>query len=635
MMGSLFSSISGLKNDTTWMNTIGNNISNVSTVGYKAQRVTFKEQISQMLGSASAANFSANIGGINPEQQGLGSVLGSIDTIMTQGAIQTTGNPLDVAISGDGFFAVNQGSARYYTRAGNFYQDNLGNVVTSDGSIVQGWTGGLQRTIAADAGSATDNPALQIRAATYKLDTNDVGKIGNITIPKDMTMTAQATNFIQMVGNLDSMTPLNNYCATDPVALGVATALPSNYSPDEAPSLGNSAVMIGDVNIGSLPGAAAPGTDFYFTTTPGAAGGNAITPDHTATITCYDSLGNPRSITVWFFQHGCDTAVPDANSFRPVWDWYAFDTTYVKGSAVYTGTPGYQNCLGGTNIDYGSAAAVPAVPPNQQTFSPIWFNQDGSLASDGGVWDLNGVAGFGRQVDSWTDPNTNIIHYGPQLTLRELNAAQGIDPDGAISPWKVTLDFGTPNSWDKATGAVAGLLSVNTPVPLLTGNTQIDPGAPGLRDGLTGDVTGTYQTIGGIQTYVPNSSAYAKQQDGYGSGALSSLSVDSTGGMVGQFTNGKSIKIAQMSIATFANEQGLAKVGDSMYAVTGDSGIARMGTAGSAGAGTTTGGALEASNVDLSVELTNMIIAQRGYEANARIITTSAAMLDTLVNIGR
>jgi flagellar hook protein FlgE len=72
-----------------------------------------------------------------------------------------------------------------------------------------------------------------------------------------------------------------------------------------------------------------------------------------------------------------------------------------------------------------------------------------------------------------------------------------------------------------------------------------------------------------------------------------------------------------------------------MYQTTSNSGIARMTAAGQGTAGTTVGGALEASNVDLSVELTNMIIAQRGFESNARIITTSSDMLDTLVNVGR
>ncbi len=166
-------------------------------------------------------------------------------------------------------------------------------------------------------------------------------------------------------------------------------------------------------------------------------------------------------------------------------------------------------------------------------------------------------------------------------------------------------------------------------------NTPINPALPGLRDGVTGDVTGSFQIIGGVQTYVPNSTAYGKEQDGYRSGDLIGISVDSVGGIVGQFTNEKSITIAKVAVATFLNPQGLAKSGDSLYSITSNSGTARMNVAGQGGSGITVGGALEASNVDLAVELTNMILAQRGFESNARIITTSADMLDTLVNVGR
>lgn len=93
--------------------------------------------------------------------------------------------------------------------------------------------------------------------------------------------------------------------------------------------------------------------------------------------------------------------------------------------------------------------------------------------------------------------------------------------------------------------------------------------------------------------------------------------------------------MAQLALANFTNPGGLEKAGDTMYAESANSGLAQIGTAGSSGLGTTTGGALEASNVDLSTELTNMIIAQRGFESNARIITTSSEMLTTLVQLGR
>jgi len=206
--------------------------------------------------------------------------------------------------------------------------------------------------------------------------------------------------------------------------------------------------------------------------------------------------------------------------------------------------------------------------------------------------------------------------------------AQGIQPDGALD-MSFQLDFGTPNSWNTSAQA-DGTVRVND-----VANTPVDQALPGKRDGLTGDVTGSYQTIGGVSTYVPNNTPYSKDVDGWRAGNLLSLSVDSTGGIVGQFDNEQSITVAKLALASFANPAGLAKAGNSMYTTTSDSGMARVTTAGNAGTGTTVGGSLEASNVDLSVELTNMIIAQRGFESNARIITTSSQMLDTLVQLGR
>jgi flagellar hook protein FlgE len=655
MMGSLFSSISGLRIHTTWMNTIGNNISNVNTVGYKYQRITFKEQIAQSMGSASGADLASNIGGKNPMQMGLGGTLGSIDTIMTQGAIQTTGNALDVALQGDGFFAVKQGATTYYTRAGNFLQDNKGNLVTSSGMIVQGWMGTLERTIN-DTPGVVENPEVQIRSATYKIDTSDVSKIGNITIPKDLRMAAQMTGYIKFAGNLDSNTPVNNYCSTAVVPVGTPTVLPSNYSPSGFSSVIGGAVAAqgtpwADPNNplppGSNPGVrnALNNTCFFFHVDPANPNSAKVTPDHTATMTVYDALGNPRNITFWFFQHGVD---PTATGVaRPVWDWYAFDTTYVQGSTIYTGEPDYFNCIAGTNISQvvdpagggypaGGLAAVTAQFANT-VWSPIWFNQDGSIANNGSMWGIGGAGPFNTyaMVSASKTGSDGVVHYGPEIFFDQLPNAQGLTPDGAATPWSIILDFGTPNSWDfttagNAVGSADGVLRVN-----VANNTPINPALPGLRDGVTGDVTGSYQIIGGVSTYVPNSTAYGKEQDGYQSGDLIGLSVDSVGGIVGQFTNEKSITIAKIAVATFLNPQGLAKAGDSLYSITSNSGTARMNVAGAAGAATTVGGALEASNVDLAVELTNMILAQRGFESNARVITTSADMLNTLVNIGR
>jgi flagellar hook protein FlgE len=129
-----------------------NDIANVNTIGYKSARTTFKDSLTQMQRGASGAG--GGTGGANAAQIGLGTSLGSIDNLMTSGALQSTGNPLDVAIQGSGFFRVSTSSANppaanplsatdagaEYTRAGNFTTNSDGYLVTQDGYYVQGLT---------------------------------------------------------------------------------------------------------------------------------------------------------------------------------------------------------------------------------------------------------------------------------------------------------------------------------------------------------------------------------------------------------------------------------------------------------------------------------------------------------------
>ncbi|RTR35585.1 flagellar basal body rod protein FlgG [Robertmurraya yapensis] len=146
MLRSMYSGISGMKNFQTKLDVIGNNIANVNTFGFKKGRVNFKDMISQTVAGASSP--SATLGGVNAKQVGLGSTLAAIDTIHTQGSLQTTGRGLDLAISGDGYFVVapNQAAGttfenmdKNFTRAGNFYLDTQGNLVNSDGMYLQGY----------------------------------------------------------------------------------------------------------------------------------------------------------------------------------------------------------------------------------------------------------------------------------------------------------------------------------------------------------------------------------------------------------------------------------------------------------------------------------------------------------------
>lgn len=138
MMRSLFSGVSGMQNHQTRMDVIGNNVANVNTTGFKRGRVNFQDLISQQLSAAARPN--EEVGGVNPKEVGLGVLIASIDTVHTQGALQTTGINTDVSIQGSGFFVLKSGEKTFFTRAGAFGVDNAGTLVNpANGMRVQGW----------------------------------------------------------------------------------------------------------------------------------------------------------------------------------------------------------------------------------------------------------------------------------------------------------------------------------------------------------------------------------------------------------------------------------------------------------------------------------------------------------------
>jgi flagellar hook protein FlgE len=138
MLKSLYSGVSGMKGFQTKLDVIGNNISNVNTVGFKKNRVMFQDIINQNIAGATAPTTAR--GGINPKQVGLGTKIGSIDTIHTPGSPMTTNVGTDLAIDGDAFFVVKPeaGGAKYLTKAGNFTRDANGYLVNSNGFFVTG-----------------------------------------------------------------------------------------------------------------------------------------------------------------------------------------------------------------------------------------------------------------------------------------------------------------------------------------------------------------------------------------------------------------------------------------------------------------------------------------------------------------
>ncbi|WP_272030499.1 flagellar basal body rod protein FlgG [Oceanobacillus kimchii] len=153
MLRSMYSGISGMKNSQTKLDVIGNNIANVNTTGYKKAMVNFQDMMSQTTSGAQGAT--ATRGGVNASQVGLGSTIGAISNIHTQGFQQVTNNPLDFAIEGDGMFVLVEGVdanggttnidfdnvTTAYSRAGNFFLDDNGNIVNSQGLYLVGFVG--------------------------------------------------------------------------------------------------------------------------------------------------------------------------------------------------------------------------------------------------------------------------------------------------------------------------------------------------------------------------------------------------------------------------------------------------------------------------------------------------------------
>ena len=186
MMRSLYSGVSGLQNHQIRMDVLGNNISNVNTTGFKKGRVNFHDLISQTL--QGAARPTDEVGGVNPKQVGLGMLIASIDTIHTQGSLQTTGVMTDLAIQGGGFFLTRSGEKEFYTRAGAFGLDEDGVLVNpANGMRVQGW---MAETI----GGQT-----RINTAASPED---------LLVPVGGKDPARATTLVQFASNLDKRTPL-------------------------------------------------------------------------------------------------------------------------------------------------------------------------------------------------------------------------------------------------------------------------------------------------------------------------------------------------------------------------------------------------------------------------------------------
>lgn len=441
---SLFSAVSGLRNNQTAMDVIGNNIANVNTTAFKSSQANFTESFSQVL--AGASRPTATGGGVNGLSVGLGSQLSSVDTAYTQGNLQSTGVPTNLAIQGNSLFVVSKAAQTLYTRDGNFKWDSTGNLVASNGAIVQG----LMATNGVLGGSLT-----------------------NISAPIGQTSPANATTSVSVAGNFNSQA-------------AVITAV-DIHNPTAA-ELANPA------NAGSVV---------------------------QNTLSVYDSLGTKHSLTLVAWKTSATT-----------WDTKIDPTSLgYDNKSPYTFGPG--------------AESSPAAAATPWQFT---FNTDGSVNAG----------------------SSNL----PSVTFTPSNG-----------------------------GAAVSL--------------KLNPGS-----GSTG-----------ITSFSAANTAVLSYQNGYASGVLENVAIGPDGTVSGSFSNGTSQTLGQISLASFNNPEGLDKQANSMYAVSANSGTPLVGYSGKDTSSTIAAGTLEMSNVDLAQQFTNMIITQRGFEANGKMVTSSDQMLQTLIQM--
>ncbi|MGV9768961.1 flagellar hook protein FlgE [Microbacterium sp. NPDC003461] len=257
------------------------------------------------------------------------------------------------------------------------------------------------------------------------------------------------------------------------------------------------------------------------------------------------------------------------------------DGAFVQGWTAQNGVIVPGSPLGNITLPVGAVSPAAATTTAQVSGNlPSDADEGAQLVRDVTVYDAQGAAGT--------------------LTLTFTRTGTG---------WSVTAEGGNPVGLELANGEL-------TPEgPLTVGNIEID--------------------LSNITGYAELSTVAISGQNGRPAGTLQSYALSDDGSLVGTFDNGATAVLARVALANFVNPTGLEKVGNSQYRPTVNSGEAVIGEAGADGMGSLISGALEMSNVDLSQEFTNLIVAQRGFQANARIITTSDEVLQELTNLKR
>lgn len=602
MIRSLNSAASGLKTHQLGMDVIGNNISNVNTTAFKSTKVSFDNLLQQTLKPTNAANNTVN--SVNSNQVGLGATAGAKRLRITaDGASRTTDEPLDLRISDTGstnFFVVMEGNQVHYTRDGRLNVDANGDLVmAATGYYVYGWpstdgatinkTGPLQRIHIVDE---------EIKNSTYGEPTT-YARIQGTLGSKDPSLYHNGTSvsiemfdakglrynatFSFMSNNADSA---NSY---DMVLSGLkdenGNAIPTDgtrysviFDPDT-----NKVLSVNGVNGSNAT-----------VTMPAAFGVNNITVDLTGLklkiqddVKDYEIKGGlpewvsidagmtPNSVDLGILSN--NYAMADGNHVSTVLDF----TNFAANKESLIGSGFYTTCCTCDNF-----YSIRFVDEEESTYEPTERHHIYNI----GIKNINTAEELIQAIIAGTDngnPQSHFTHFegnGGMLTI--------YDDRPNVLPHKENDEglFGR--------GVATGLKITN----------------PTEMSALRGDANGSDAGL----------------EQGYYTG----YTIDTAGRVYIEYSNGGRKLNAWLGMAQFQNPMGLESNGNDVYDATLNSGAAQLDTI-DARNGSIFSGQLEMSNVDLADEMTQMIIMQRAFQANSRIISTSDSMLELLSNLKR
>ena len=562
MSYALSSGVTGLQAHQQMLDVAGNNLANVNTTSFKASRTGFSELLSQTLSQASQPTD--RVGGTNPQQMGSGVGVSSITPNMTQGSIVNTGNPLDVAIEGEGYFVVNGGGQELYTRAGAFNVDE-------NGDLVDPATGYRVQRI----------------GLTGEADGFQISGDSSIRIPYDVALPAQATSEVTFTGNLSS----------DATGTARAQVLSSSLTY----TTGDGGEALDTTEIDQLD---------QFGGGSGTGGQLGAAQTGTLTISGYDKDGTAFDSGLTFTVTGTTTVsdLVDHLNNNVLTDATA---SFAGGKIRITDNEaGYSRS--DIAISYSGSGSFQTPP----FFEVATVGGDEFKSANIAVYDTQG----GKHVLSVALVRTDTINtWDMILTSMTGNVLQ-------ISPENRRVSGLT---FDPQSGAFSGIPDTETAQFVVS---------------FTHDAThsqtvalnfGTVGSFDGLTQFAGNSTAVAREQNGYESGSLSAVSVSGEGVLIGAFTNGVKKDLATLAVALFRNPAGLESAGGGYLAPSANSGGAVITQAMRTGAGSIHGSALEKSNADVATEFVSLIEAQNGFQANARTISVANDILRELTNLIR